>query len=67
MDEFRSRNCIGKLYAMVEMRLCISMLVKLYDLEAIPEELEQAEDKRAFMTLGINSNSVKVRVKRRQL
>lgn len=52
---------------MVEMRLCISMLVKLYDLEAIPEELEQAEDKRAFMTLGINSNSVKVRVKRRQL
>ncbi|KAL1933939.1 hypothetical protein VTP01DRAFT_8029 [Rhizomucor pusillus] len=62
-----SRNCIGKLYAMVEMRLCISMLVKLYDLEAIPEELEQAEDKRAFMTLGINSNSVKVRVKRRQL
>lgn len=61
----RSRNCIGKNFAIQEMRLSLAMLVRLYDLKAIPEEMEQAEHVRQYQTLQLESNSFKVLMKRR--
>ncbi|KAI9499050.1 cytochrome P450 [Zychaea mexicana] len=60
-----SRNCIGKTFAQQEMRLSIANLVKLYDIVAIPEEVASAEERRAFITLAVKSNSYKVMMKRR--
>ncbi|KAI9255171.1 cytochrome P450 [Phascolomyces articulosus] len=60
-----SRNCIGKTFAQQEMRLSIANLVKLFDIEAIPEQVALGEERRAFITLQINSNSYKVLMKRR--
>ncbi|KAL1933626.1 hypothetical protein VTP01DRAFT_7716 [Rhizomucor pusillus] len=60
-----SRNCIGKNFAIQEMRLSLAMLVRLYDLKAIPEEMEQAEHVRQYQTLQLESNSFKVLMKRR--
>lgn len=61
----RPRNCIGKGFAMQEMRLAIATLVKHYDFEPIPQELKDAKDKRQFITLQVAKNSFKIRIKRR--
>ncbi|ORY97299.1 cytochrome P450 [Syncephalastrum racemosum] len=61
-----SRNCIGRNFAMQEMRLAIATLIKHYDFQSMPEELLNAEDRRAFITLGIANNSFKAFVKRRE-
>ncbi|KAI8144334.1 cytochrome P450 [Fennellomyces sp. T-0311] len=60
-----SRNCIGKGFALQEMRLALGNLVKLYDFEAIAKELSSANERRAFGTLGLKSSSFKVMMKRR--
>ncbi|KAG2227376.1 hypothetical protein INT45_004332, partial [Circinella minor] len=60
-----SRNCIGKTFAQQEMRLSIANLVKLFDFEAIPEQVAAGEERCAFLTLQIRSNSYKVFMKRR--
>ncbi|ORY90987.1 cytochrome P450 [Syncephalastrum racemosum] len=59
------RNCIGKGFAMQEMRLAIATLVKHYDFKPIPQELEDAKDKRQFITLQVAKNSFRARIKRR--
>ncbi|KAI9497880.1 cytochrome P450 [Zychaea mexicana] len=59
------RNCVGKTFAEQEMRLSIANLIKLYDFQAIPEEVAASKDRCAFLTLTVKKNSYKVLVKRR--
>ncbi|KAI8143148.1 cytochrome P450 [Fennellomyces sp. T-0311] len=61
-----ARNCIGKHVALQEMRLAIGNLVKLYSFKTIPEQMELAEDRRAFRALELHGNSFKVSMKRRR-
>ncbi|KAI8340558.1 cytochrome P450 [Chlamydoabsidia padenii] len=61
-----SRNCIGKQFALQEMRLTLSTLMKRYDFKPIPEELEAAKDLRQFITLTVESSSFKVLMKERK-
>ncbi|ORY97309.1 cytochrome P450 [Syncephalastrum racemosum] len=61
-----SRNCIGRNFAMQEMRLAIATLIKYYDFKSIPQEHDHAKDRRAFITLGVAKNSFKAQIKRRQ-
>ncbi|CAO3610605.1 unnamed protein product [Cunninghamella echinulata] len=60
-----SRNCIGKNFALMEMRLVLATLIKLYDFTAIPEEMKASEDVRHFITLTVASNQFKVLMRRR--
>lgn len=62
-----SRNCIGKTFALQEMRLSIAHLVKMFDFYATTQELEDAQDRSSFITLGIHKNSFMIQIKRRQL
>ncbi|CAO3615847.1 unnamed protein product [Cunninghamella blakesleeana] len=61
-----SRNCIGKQFALMEMRLSIATLVKHYDFKAIPAELEAAKDLRQFITLTVEKNSFQIKLKPRK-
>ncbi|ORZ00125.1 cytochrome P450 [Syncephalastrum racemosum] len=60
-----SRNCIGKNFALQEMRISLATLVKYYDLKPIPQELEDAKDIRQYLTLQVTKNSFKCLVKPR--
>ncbi|KAL0075764.1 cytochrome P450 CYP5313 [Phycomyces blakesleeanus] len=60
-----SRNCVGKEFAMNEMRLAISTIIKHYDIEPISEEMEVARETRYFITLTLASSSFKIRMKHR--
>lgn len=60
-----SRNCIGKQFALMEMRLVLATMVKLYDFTPIPEEMTASEDVRHFITLTVASNQFKVLMRRR--
>ncbi|KAI8096496.1 cytochrome P450 [Halteromyces radiatus] len=51
-----TRNCIGKNFALMEMRLALSTVIKLFDIIAIPDEMEQANDVRHFVTLTVAQN-----------
>ncbi|KAJ8658815.1 hypothetical protein O0I10_005542 [Lichtheimia ornata] len=62
-----SRNCIGKTFALQEMRLSIAHLVKMFDFHATKQELEDAQDRSSFITLGVHKNSFMVQIKRREL
>lgn len=62
---FSSRNCIGKSFAQQEMRLSIAHIVKLYDIQPIPQEMEDAKERRSFVTLAVKKNSFKIQAKRR--
>ena len=64
-NNYSSRNCIGKTFAQQEMRLSIANLIKLFDFEAIPEQVAAGEERRTFLTLQVKSNSYKVLMKRR--
>ncbi|KAI9255174.1 cytochrome P450 [Phascolomyces articulosus] len=61
-----SRNCIGKGFAQIEMRVSIANLVRLYDFEAIPEEMKQSDERRSFITFAVKSNSFNAYMKHRQ-
>ncbi|CAM0136093.1 hypothetical protein VKS41_005519 [Umbelopsis sp. WA50703] len=61
-----SRNCIGKNFALQEIRLELATLVKKFDFEAIPESMKDAEDIRHFITLTIWKDSFKAKVSRRK-
>ncbi|KAI8144336.1 cytochrome P450 [Fennellomyces sp. T-0311] len=60
-----SRNCIGKGFALQEMRLAIANLIKLYEFKIIPEQLAASDDRRWYGALGIHNNTFKVLMKRR--
>ena len=48
------------------MRVSIANLVKMYDFEAIPEEMKQSDERRSFITFAVKSNSFNVYMKRRE-
>lgn len=60
-----SRNCIGKNFALQEMRIAIATIMKYFDLQSIPSEMKDATVRRQFITQTIEKNSFKVKVKRR--
>ncbi|KAI8099826.1 cytochrome P450 [Halteromyces radiatus] len=62
-----TRNCIGKQFALQEMRITLAMLIRRYEFKAIPEELEHAKDVRQFITLTVEKNSFKVLMKKRNI
>ncbi|KAI8079930.1 cytochrome P450 [Halteromyces radiatus] len=62
-----SRNCIGKNFALMEMRLALSALIKLFDITAIPDEMEQANDIRHFVTLTVAQNKFNVILRPRRV
>lgn len=62
---YSSRNCIGKNFAMQEMRISLATLVKHYDFKTIPQEMEDSKEVRQYLTLQLKKNSFKVLMKRR--
>lgn len=62
---YRSRNCIGKNFALQEMRIAIATLLKTFEIKAIEQEMKDAEDRRQFITLTVPKNSFSIKVKRR--
>ncbi|KAI8346368.1 cytochrome P450 [Choanephora cucurbitarum] len=60
-----SRNCIGKNFALQEMRITVATFLKHFSIAAIPEEMKQAEERRHFITLQVAKNSFKIKAKRR--
>ncbi|KAI8336564.1 cytochrome P450 [Chlamydoabsidia padenii] len=60
-----SRNCVGKNFAIMEMRLVLATLIKRFDLTPIPEEMEQAKEVRHFVTLTVANNKFNVIARRR--
>ncbi|KAG2203174.1 hypothetical protein INT46_008932 [Mucor plumbeus] len=60
-----SRNCIGKNFALQEMRIAIATLLKTFEIKAIEQEMKDAEDRRQFITLTVPKNSFNIKIKRR--
>ncbi|KAL0093833.1 cytochrome P450 [Phycomyces blakesleeanus] len=60
-----SRNCIGKSYALNEMRHTIAMIIKNYEIKPIPEEMEASKNICGFLTLTVRSGSFKIQLKPR--
>lgn len=61
----RSRNCIGKNFALQEMRLALANFFKYYEIKPIPEEMEEAKNLRQYLTLTVAKGSFLAKVKRR--
>src|ERR1700731_2669296 len=47
---YRSRNCIGRNFALMEMRLILSAFVYHFNFQPVPESVEDAKDLRQFIT-----------------
>ncbi|GAA5798604.1 cytochrome P450 [Helicostylum pulchrum] len=62
-----SRNCIGKNFAMQEMRLCLASLLKNFEISPIAAEMEQAKELRTYITMTIASHTFDCKVRRRTL
>lgn len=62
----RSRNCIGRNFALMEMRLILSSFVYHFNFEPVQESVEDAKDLRQFITYTIASNSYKVKISNRE-
>ncbi|KAI8065565.1 cytochrome P450 [Gongronella butleri] len=60
-----SRNCIGRQFALQEMRLVLATLVQRYELKPIPVEMDHAKDLRQYFTLGVEGNTFKVDLRHR--
>jgi cytochrome P450 len=60
-----TRNCIGKNFALQEMRICLSTFLKHFEIAPIEQEMKDAEEIRTFITMTIVKNSFKIRIKRR--
>ncbi|KAI9473437.1 MAG: cytochrome P450 [Benjaminiella poitrasii] len=60
-----TRNCIGKNFALQEMRIAISTLLKNFEIVPIEQEMKDAQDRRAFVTLTVAKNSFCIKMKRR--
>ncbi|KAI8875596.1 cytochrome P450 [Backusella circina FSU 941] len=61
-----SRNCIGKNFALQEMRHALSALLKHYDISATKQELEDAKERSSYLTMQITKNSLKIHFKHRK-
>ncbi|KAI7890607.1 cytochrome P450 [Mucor mucedo] len=62
-----SRNCIGKNFALMEMRLCLAALLKHFEFVAIPSEMEDALELRTFITLAVAKHTFDCKMRRRVL
>jgi cytochrome P450 len=62
----RSRGCIGKNFAYQEMRLCISTIIKYFDIKPISISMDKVKDTRQYVTLTIRGNSFNVLVAKRE-
>ncbi|KAI7905070.1 cytochrome P450 [Cokeromyces recurvatus] len=60
-----SRNCIGKNFALQEMRMALASLLKYFEIAPIEQEIKDAQDRRSFVTLTVAKNSVRIKIKRR--
>lgn len=60
-----SRNCIGKNFAWMEMRLILASFVYNFDIAPVPESIEGLKDLRQYVTYTIASNSYKVKISER--
>jgi hypothetical protein len=61
----RTRNCIGKNFALQEMRILIATMLKTYDIQPIEQEMIGSHERRQFITLTIPNNSFNIKIKRR--
>ncbi|CAO0790909.1 unnamed protein product [Mucor circinelloides] len=61
-----TRNCIGKNFALQEMRLVISTLLKTYEIQAIEQEMEEAKERRHFITLTVPNSKFNIKIRRRE-
>lgn len=61
----RSRNCIGKNFALQELRLALANFFKYYEIKPIPKEMKEAENLRQYLTLTVAKGSFLAKVKRR--
>lgn len=50
---------------MQEMRLAMATLIRLYDFEAIPQALKDAQERRCYVIMTLAKDSLLVRMKRR--
>ncbi|KAI9328648.1 cytochrome P450 [Pilaira anomala] len=60
-----SRNCIGKNFALQEMRLCLASLLKNFEISAIPQEMEDAKNIRTFITMTVEKHTFDCKIRRR--
>ncbi|OAD00103.1 cytochrome P450 CYP5313 [Mucor lusitanicus CBS 277.49] len=60
-----SRNCIGKNFALQELRLALANFFKYYEIKPIPKEMEEATNLRQYLTLTVAKGSFLAKVKRR--
>ncbi|KAF1799833.1 cytochrome P450 CYP5313 [Mucor lusitanicus] len=61
-----TRNCIGKNFALQEMRLVIATLLKTYEIQPIEEEMKEAKERRHFITLTVPSCKFNIKIRRRE-
>lgn len=57
-----TRNCVGKNFAMMEMRLILATLVLAYEMEDVPN---QRTDYVQFITTALATEKYMIRMKRR--
>ncbi|KAI8056335.1 cytochrome P450 [Gilbertella persicaria] len=60
-----SRNCVGKNFALQEMKISLATLLKYFEIESIEQEMKDALNRRVFITLGMEKNSFKIKMKRK--
>ncbi|KAG2216004.1 hypothetical protein INT46_007064 [Mucor plumbeus] len=60
-----TRNCIGKNFALQEMRILIATMLKTYDIQPIEQEMIGSHERRQFITLTLPNNSFNIKIKRR--
>ncbi|KAG0357541.1 cytochrome P450 [Gamsiella multidivaricata] len=58
-----TRNCVGKNFAMMEMKMILATVVKRYEIEAVPR---QRTDYVQFITTALATESYVIKMKRRQ-
>ncbi|CAO3649524.1 unnamed protein product [Mucor fragilis] len=61
-----TRNCIGKNFALQEMRLVIATLLKTYEIQPIEAEMEEAKERRHFITLTVPNSKFNIKIRRRE-
>ncbi|KAI8338009.1 cytochrome P450 [Chlamydoabsidia padenii] len=60
-----SRNCVGKNFAWMEMRLVLATLIKRFELTPLAAEMEQAKEIRHYVSLTLLNNSFSVLIRPR--
>ncbi|KAI8636080.1 cytochrome P450 [Parasitella parasitica] len=60
-----SRNCIGKNFALQEMRLALANFFKYYDIKPIQKEMDEAGNLRQYLTLTVAKCSFFAKVRER--